>query len=69
MPIAFCLSGGIDSASLVSICYKYFNIKASFFLRKFITSNDNNIPVSPNKMKQCELIIEKTDDNLKKQYL
>jgi len=31
VPIAFCLSGGIDSASLVSICYKYFNIKAKCF--------------------------------------
>jgi len=25
-------------------------------------SNDNNVPVSPNKMEQFELIIEKTDD-------
>lgn len=31
VPIAFCLSGGIDSASLVSICYKHFNIKAKCF--------------------------------------
>ena len=31
VPISFCLSGGIDSASLVSICYKHFNIKAKCF--------------------------------------
>ena len=27
VPIAFCLSGGIDSASLVSLCYKKFNLR------------------------------------------
>ena len=27
VPIAFCLSGGIDSGSLTSLCYKHFNIK------------------------------------------
>ena len=31
VPISFCLSGGIDSASLVSICYKILNIKAKCF--------------------------------------
>ncbi len=31
VPIAFCLSGGVDSASIVSICYKMFNIKAKCF--------------------------------------
>ncbi len=27
VPISFCLSGGVDSSSLVSLCYKKFNIK------------------------------------------
>ena len=27
VPIAFCLSGGIDSGSLTSLCYKHFNVK------------------------------------------
>ncbi len=27
VPLAFCLSGGVDSASLVSLCYKKFNLK------------------------------------------
>ena len=31
VPISFCLSGGVDSASLVSLCYKNFNIKAKCF--------------------------------------
>jgi asparagine synthase (glutamine-hydrolysing) len=31
VPVSFCLSGGIDSSSLVSICYKKFNIKAKCF--------------------------------------
>jgi asparagine synthase (glutamine-hydrolysing) len=31
VPISFCLSGGVDSGSLVSICYKIFNIKAKCF--------------------------------------
>tara|TARA_Y100001970_G_scaffold220381_1_gene270661 strand:+ start:21847 stop:23712 length:1866 start_codon:yes stop_codon:yes gene_type:complete len=31
VPISFCLSGGIDSASLVSLCYKHFNIKPKCF--------------------------------------
>ena len=31
VPLAFCLSGGVDSASLVSLCYKKFNIKAKCY--------------------------------------
>lgn len=31
VPIAFCLSGGVDSASLVSLCYKKFNIRAKCY--------------------------------------
>ena len=27
VPLAFCLSGGVDSASLVSLCYKKFNLR------------------------------------------
>ena len=31
VPIAFCLSGGVDSASLVSLCYKEFNLKTKCY--------------------------------------
>ena len=31
VPLAFCLSGGVDSASLVSLCYKKFNLKTKCF--------------------------------------
>jgi asparagine synthase (glutamine-hydrolysing) len=31
VPLAFCLSGGVDSASLVSLCYKKFNLKAKCY--------------------------------------
>ena len=31
VPISFCLSGGVDSSSLVSLCYKYFNLKPKCF--------------------------------------
>jgi len=31
VPLAFCLSGGVDSASLVSLCYKKFNLKTKCY--------------------------------------
>ena len=57
VPIAFCLSGGIDSGSLVSIASKKFNIKANTF--SIIDSLDTRY----NEKKNIDIIVRDISSN------